>query len=255
VWILCFGVALSVLAGDVRALVGSVGLVGLALSWALQAPIESFSGWLLNSLRGYYRVGDRVEVGEAFGDVYRIDLLTTTVWEIGSPHRANFVRAEQPTGRLITFPNSEVLTGSVVNFTRNFPWLWDELAFPVANESDLRYAAELARATADRVLGEQMQAGAAHYEASLRAAGLEVSVARRPEAFVSLAESWTDLSIRYLVPARERRRWKSELVLALSSELADPKHAGKVVHVLPRQQLQFIGKDGEPVEPWAAQRR
>ena len=46
-------IALSVLAGDIRALLGSVGLIGLALSWALQTPIESFTGWLLNSFRDY----------------------------------------------------------------------------------------------------------------------------------------------------------------------------------------------------------
>jgi small conductance mechanosensitive channel len=36
-------IAMSILAGDARALLGSVGLIGLALSWALQTPIESFT--------------------------------------------------------------------------------------------------------------------------------------------------------------------------------------------------------------------
>jgi hypothetical protein len=35
VWLLAIGVALSVVAGDIRALVGSFGLIGLALSWSL----------------------------------------------------------------------------------------------------------------------------------------------------------------------------------------------------------------------------
>ena len=77
IWLLALGAALSILAGDARALLGSVGLFGLALSWALQAPIESFTGWLLNSFRGYYREGDRILVGDVFGDVYKIDFLTT----------------------------------------------------------------------------------------------------------------------------------------------------------------------------------
>src|SRR5690606_9600926 len=145
IWIFAIGVAVSVLAGDVRALVGSLGLVGLALSWALQTPIESFTGWLLNSFQGYFRVGDRVAVGDVFGDVYRIDFLTTTVWEIGSLDRPTYVHAEQPTGRLITFPNSEVLSGSIVNLTRDFPFVWDELTLPIADRSDLRYASDVLR--------------------------------------------------------------------------------------------------------------
>jgi len=155
IWLLALGIAVSVIAGDIRALIGSIGLVGLALSWALQTPIESFTGWLLNSSRGYYRVGDRIAVGEIFGDVYRIDALTTTVWEYGGPDRAGgaMVTAEQPTGRLITFPNNEVLAGSIVNYTRDFPYVWDELTVPVGNRSDLDYAMEVLKRSRTRWWG------------------------------------------------------------------------------------------------------
>ncbi|MDX5346598.1 MAG: mechanosensitive ion channel family protein, partial [Hymenobacteraceae bacterium] len=143
VWILAVGIAVSVVAGDIRALVGSFGLIGLALSWSLQTPIESFTGWLLNSFQGYYRVGDRIRVGEVFGDVFRIDFLTTTVWEIGAPYQPGFVQAEQPTGRLVTFPNNEILTGTVINLTGDFPYVWDELSVAVANESDMVQAMQV----------------------------------------------------------------------------------------------------------------
>jgi small-conductance mechanosensitive channel len=244
IWLLAFGGAVSVLAEDVRALVGSLGLVGLALSWALQTPIESFTGWLLNSFQRYYRVGDRIAVGEVFGDVHRIDFLTTMVWEIGSPDRPGFVNAEQPTGRLITFPNNEVLNGTVMNYTRDFPYVWDELALPIANESDLPYAMQLVHRVALGVLGEAMAGPAQQYEEILRKAHLESSVAPQPEVFASLAESWVDLSIRYLVPARERRKWKSELVVRMMAETSRPEHLGRIIPALPRRQVQFIGTDG-----------
>lgn len=248
VWLLGTGIAVSVLAGDIRAMLGSVGLVGLALSWALQTPIESFTGWLLNSFQGYYRVGDRVQVGEVFGDVYAIDFLSTTVWELGGAERPGAVQAEQPTGRLITFPNSEVLTGTVVNLTRDFPYVWDELVVPVANESDLRYALELLRGLAGEVVGADMAGPAHEYEALLRAARLETSVADAPEVFVSLADSWTNVTIRYLVHARQRRKWKSLLAERVMVELGQPAHAGRIIPVLPRQQVQFLGADGRPTE-------
>ncbi|HSI91807.1 MAG TPA: mechanosensitive ion channel domain-containing protein, partial [Adhaeribacter sp.] len=127
---------------------GSLGLIGLALSWSLQTPIESFTGWLLNSFQGYYRIGDRIKVGEVFGDVYRIDFLTTTVWEIGSPYyQGGYVNAEQATGRMVTFPNNEILAGTVTNLTRDFPYVWDELIVSVANESDLKLAREALETT------------------------------------------------------------------------------------------------------------
>ncbi len=248
VWVLATGIALSVLAGDIRAFVGSVGLVGLALSWALQTPIESFTGWLLNSFQGYYRVGDRVAVGEVFGDVYKIDFLTTTVWEIGSPGRPGFVPAEQPTGRLITFPNNEVLTGSVVNLTRDFPFVWDELAVPLANESDLGYGMVVLSGVARELLGEHMVEPSSRYMDILRRANLESGIAAEPEVFLSMTESWTDVVIRYLVHARERRKWKSELTARVAAELKKPEHAQRLLSVYPRRQVQFIDPEGRIVK-------
>jgi small conductance mechanosensitive channel len=227
--------SLSILAGDARAVVGSVGLLGLAASWALQTPIESFTGWLLNSFRRYYRVGDRIAVGDVFGDVYRIDVLTTTVWEAGGPGKP--VAAAQPTGALITFPNWEVLRSNVTNYTRDFPYVWDEITINVANESDLAYAVTVLQQRAKDVLGEEMAAAATEYQRVLRREGLLFDVEELPRAFVSLADSWTDLTVRYVVPIRTRRHWASTLILALSEEMAKPDHAGRILPVYPRTEI------------------
>jgi small-conductance mechanosensitive channel len=249
IWLFALGIAVSVLVGDVRALVGSLGLIGLALSWALQTPIESFTGWLMNGMRGYYRVGDRVAVGEVMGDVFRIDFFTTTVWEIGGLGRQGvFVTAEQPTGRMITFPNNEVLKGSIVNFTRDFPFVWDELTIPVGNKSELGYAMEVLRSVAEEVLGEGMAQPAEAYETILRQRRLESTIPRGPQVFVSLADSWTDLSVRYLINARERRIWKSRLARAAIEAFNDPSRDGRILPVSPRHQVIFMGADGMPRE-------
>jgi small-conductance mechanosensitive channel len=248
VWLLAVGVALSVVAGDIRALVGSLGLIGLALSWSLQTPIESFTGWLLNSFQGYYRVGDRIRVGEVFGDVYQIDFLTTTVWEIGSPYQADFVNAEQPTGRLVTFPNNEVLTGTIINLTGDFPYVWDELPVSVANESDIALALKVLEKTALELLGDYMVEPARQYAGLMRAAGLQDQVADKPQVFLNTEDSWTNLTIRYLVGARERRKWKSDLILRTTQELNKPEYRNKIIPVYPRQQVQIINPVGIPVE-------
>ncbi len=249
IWLLALGIAVSILVGDVRALVGSLGLIGLALSWALQTPIESFTGWLMNGMRGYYRVGDRVAVGEVMGDVFRIDFFTTTVWEIGGPGRQGaFVNAEQPTGRMITFPNNEVLTGSIVNFTRDFPFVWDELTIAVGNESDLGHAMEVLHGIAEEILGEGMAEPAAAYEKILRERRLESSIPRGPRVFVSLADSWIDLSVRYLVNARERRIWKSHLAKAAMEAFNDPAQEGRIKPAYPRRQVMVMEAGGRSRE-------
>jgi small-conductance mechanosensitive channel len=228
---------LTVLAGDVRAMVGSVGLLGLAASWALQTPIESFTGWLLNAFRGYYRVGDRIAVGEVFGDVHRIDMLTTTVWEAGGPDKS--VRAAQSTGALITFPNWEVLRSNVVNYSRDFPYVWDEVTFSVTNESDLAYTSEVIERTAHAELGREMGRAVETYEALLRSEHLDFDVDRVPRVYLSLADAWTNCTLRYLVPVRTRRSWASRLVLRVSEELAAPAHAGRITGAYPRSEVRL----------------
>lgn len=91
----------------------------------------------------------RIEVGDVFDDVYRIDVLATTVWESGGPGKA--VGGSQPTGALVTFPNREILRSNIINYSRDFPYVWDEVTFAVANESDLDYTIAVLRNAADAV--------------------------------------------------------------------------------------------------------
>ncbi len=230
-WFLALAVALSVVAGSPRALLGSLGLFGLALSWALQSPIESFSAWLLNSFKGYYRVGDRIGVGDVFGDVYRIDFLNTTVWEAGGPEKP--VQGAQPTGALITFPNSELLRANVINYTRDFPYVWDEVATGIADDSDIEHAMRVAVEVARRVVGDAMQQPIETYRGMLEAAGLGIDVADEPQVYVRGVEHWLEVTVRYLVPVRERRRWASTLTLELSNAMNAPEHAARIRSAYP----------------------
>jgi small-conductance mechanosensitive channel len=248
IWVLAIGVVFSIVAGDIRALIGSFGLIGLALSWALQTPIESFTGWLLNTFRRYYKVGDRIRVGDVFGDVYRIDFLSTTVWEIGSPYQPGFVSAEQSTGRLVTFPNNEILTGTVINLTGDFPFVWDELDVVIANESDIPFAIEVLDKTANDVIGKYMREPAKRYSNILHKAGLNEEVSEKPEIFVAASDSWTNIIVRYLVGARERRKWKTDLLLKISAEINKAEYKNKIIPVYPRQQIQLIDANGIPVD-------
>lgn len=234
IFFITFVIAVSVLVGDVRAFLGSLGLVGLALSWALQNPIESFTGWVLNTFRSHYRVGDRIAVGEVFGDVYKIDYLTTTVWEAGGPGKP--VTGAQPTGAMITFPNSEILRANVVNYSRDFPYVWDEVTFGLANETDIPYALDVIRRKVDDVLTGQMYESALEYRVLLERQRLAYDIEDKPQVYLSLTDSWINCTIRYLVGVRERRRWSSYLVEEMLSELSSEKHKGRIRSAYPRQE-------------------
>src|SRR5690606_35234219 len=146
-------------------------------------------------------------------------------------------------------PNNEILTGTVVNYTRDFPYVWDELTVAIASESDLPYAMEVLNGVADRELDGHMAEAARLYEALLPREGREVSVADRPRLYAGLTDWGVNLTIRYLVAVKEKRGWKSRLSVAVTRELNREEHAGRIVTVYPRQQIQLVGPDGAPAEP------
>jgi small conductance mechanosensitive channel len=247
IWLVAISAALSVMVGDPRTLLGSVGLIGLALSWALQAPIESFTAWLLNSFRSYYRVGDRIGVGDVFGDVFRIDFLTTTVWEAGGPGKP--VQGAQPTGALVTFPNSEVLRANVVNYTRDFPYVWDEVEVSVTNQSDLVYLGAVLRRVAHVVVGAEMAEPIRRYRSMLQRAALDLDVSEEPQIYFSQTDTWTNATIRYLVDARRRRSAASDLIVAPSRELARDEHRSRFEGGAPQVQVRLLPPDAGAAHP------
>jgi hypothetical protein len=122
--------------------------------------------------------------------------------------------------------------------------VWDELTVSIANESDLEFAVSLFEATARRVLGEDMVVAADRYQQLLKAERLDFGVDEVPRVYVSAAESWTDCTIRYLVPVRSRRRWSSALLMEITRELATPEHQRRVIPAYPRREI-AVRLDGQ----------
>jgi hypothetical protein len=98
------------------------------------------------------------------------------------------------------------------------------------------------------LLGNYMATPARQYASLLAEAGLENDVPEKPQIFLSTEDSWTNITIRYLVGARERRKWKSELILRTTDELNKPENQKVIIPVYPRQQVQLISRQGVPVD-------
>src|SRR6266705_901301 len=146
-------IVLSLLFQNWYTAVVSIGLVSLILGFALQTPITSFFAWLYILIRAPYRVGDRIKIGDATGDVIDVSYLDTTLWEFGG----DFLSTDHPSGRVIKFPNSKVLSSTVYNYTWPlFPYVWNEVKFSVAYESDLEFVAQTMQRIAEEEVGERM---------------------------------------------------------------------------------------------------
>lgn len=236
--------ALSVIVGSVSYFITSLGLIGLGITWALQTPILCFTGWILINLRGFYRVGDRIKVNEIYGDVSQIDFLTTTIWENGS----TWFTAEQPSGRLITIPNSLLLQTAIYNYTRDFAFVWDEVTVSMSYESDLNFTREKVLEVARGILGQSMVEPIRSYREILKRSNLDHNISDAPEIYLTFADSWANLHLRYLVSARGKRRIQSDILEGLFKAFSSPESRGRIKAVYPRVQSQRIGLEGMPVD-------
>lgn len=136
VFLLIAIVGVSFIFQNLYAAAVSFGLISLILGFALQAPITSFISWLYIIFRHPYHVGDRIQLGNLYGDVLEIGYLDTIIQEFGGPYLGN----DRLSGRVIHFPNSLILKSEVINYSGQYqPFIWNETSIQIAYVSDLGF--------------------------------------------------------------------------------------------------------------------
>jgi small-conductance mechanosensitive channel len=140
-----------------------LGFAGAGLAFALQRTITAFVGYLIILRGNTFTVGDRISMGGVRGDVIDLGFLQTRIMEMGSPRDTQstnnpiWVRDRQYTGRIVTVTNDKVFEDPVYNYTREFPFLWEEIGVPVT-KADIRERVEaILLESAHNVTAERLQ--------------------------------------------------------------------------------------------------
>lgn len=215
-------IVISILVETWYTTVVSVGLISLILGFALQTPITSFIGWIYILAKSPYRVGDRIKIGEATGDVIDVSYIDTTLWEFGG----DYLSTDHPTGRVIKFPNSKVLDTEIYNYTwALFPYVWNEIKFSIAYQSDLEFVTQTMREVAEKELGEAMMERVKVFREILAQTPVdELEVQERPVVVFRVNNNtWLDAIVRYVVHPKQAGRVKTRMIKELLEKLnAEP---------------------------------
>lgn len=128
------------------------------------------------------------------------------------------MRARQFTGRVVTVTNDRLFDEAVYNFTRELPFIWEEITLPVPYRAD--------RSRAERILLDAAIAGTAgHAEASVRAAAAFESKyhvrldSEQPRVFWRLTDNWLEMTVRFIVPEHGVREIKDTMARRILKEL------------------------------------
>ena len=191
----------------------SLGLISLILGFALQTPISSLIGWFYIVFRTPYKVGDRIQIEEFTGDVVEIGYLDTTLWEFHGDYLSN----DLPSGRLIRFPNSLALNSAVFNYSwKKFPYIWNEIPFHIAYESDLSFVERTLKEVTKSILGENMAENVKRLKELIEQTPVdELEIKEYP--FVTFrinANTWVEASVTYLVEPKRAASIRTSIIKA-----------------------------------------
>jgi small-conductance mechanosensitive channel len=133
-----------------------------------------------------------------------------------------WVQARQYTGRIVTVTNGVIFDEPVYNYSRDFPFIWEEMHVPVKHDADLDLAERLLLDIARRhaVKREELGPGVMHHlRRRYFVPADEVSV--EPEVFYKLTSNWMELAVRFVVPTHDIRRIKSNVSREIASTFAE----------------------------------
>ncbi|HQO77745.1 MAG TPA: mechanosensitive ion channel [Thermodesulfobacteriota bacterium] len=188
---------------DPSRLTTAFGLISAGLAFALQNVITSIAGYFI-ILRGMlFNVGDRISMGGVRGDVIRLGFTYTTVMEMGQPPSvqmadpAMWVEARQYTGRVVTITNDKIFDTPVYNYTREFPYLWEEMHVMIPYTADRNRAEQILLQIADRETVQLAEMGSEALKEMERRYLVRASELR-PKVYYRITDNWLELTVRFV---------------------------------------------------------
>ncbi len=183
----------------------ALGVAGAGIAFALQEVIASFAGWLAIMFGGFYKTGDRVQLGGIKGDVMDIGVLRTTIMETGE-----WVDGDLYNGRIVLVANSFVFKSPVFNYSGDFPFLWDEIKIPIQYGSDYEKVNEILLLAGKNIAGDLSEKSHEKWKSLQYKYKLEDA---QTEPMVSLIanDNWVEFTLRYVVTYNKRRITKTAL--------------------------------------------
>jgi small-conductance mechanosensitive channel len=209
-------------------LAGVLGLIGAGVAFALQRVITAVAGYFV-ILRGKtFNVGDRIVMGGVRGDVIDLSFMQTRIMEMGqSPKEQGdapsmWVRSRQFTGRIVTVTNDKVFDEPVYNYTREFPYIWDEINLPIRYQDDRASAEQILLEAARRHAVTQDRIGEQEVKRIHDSFGIDMGEID-PKTFWRITDNWLEVTVRFLAPDHGVRTIKDAMSRDILAALDEAK--------------------------------
>ena len=243
---------LSIWFDDPDRLATVIGFVSAGLAFALQKVVTSVAAYFV-ILRGQvFRIGDRILMSGVRGDVISLGFTRTTIMEMGQPPGERpddpkvWIKSRQFTGRIVTVTNDKIFENPVFNYSREFPFIWEEMTLPIKYGSGAQTRAEAIMLEAARehavAADEIKEADSEKMQRDYHVSPADL----KPRVYLRLTENWIELTVRFLAREHGSRRIKDKMsrdILA-AFEKENIEVATSSFEVLGTTKIELIG-DGQ----------
>ena len=219
-YILLTIVTISFFTGSIKDFALAIGLLTAGITITLQELILSVAGSFYIFFVGVYKPGDRIEINGIKGDVIDIDSIYTTMMEIGE-----WVSSDNYSGRIVKLSNAFVFKGPVYNYSKDFPFVWDEFNIPIRYSSDLELAKSIVINIASETLSEYVSQSISEWNRVVNKYYIE-NAQVEPTLAITMTDNWIQFNLRYIVDYKKRRYTKHLLNELIAKEIE--KTNGKV---------------------------
>ncbi|MCP9766858.1 mechanosensitive ion channel family protein [Lacihabitans sp. LS3-19] len=195
----------------------ALGVAGAGIAFSLQEVIASFAGWLAIMFGGFYKSGDRVQLGGIRGDVMDIGMLRTTIMETGQ-----WVDGDLYNGRIVLIANSFIFKEPVFNYSGDFPFLWDEIKIPIQYGSNYDLVNTILLKVGKNVIGDLSMLSHTNWK-NLQKKYLLEDAQTEPMVSLICNDNWVEFTLRFVVDYKKRRITKSQLFMQILKEVEATK--------------------------------
>jgi small-conductance mechanosensitive channel len=200
IYVLSLVIVMGIWIEQTQSLVVAMGFIGAGIAIALQRPLMNLVGFLTLITVRPYEAGDRIEIGDVCGDVIDIELMYTKLMEVGGD--ANY---DQFTGKIKEVPNSFILEKVVTNYSKDFAFIWEEMAIPITYSSNLKKASEIMENAANTITKQFLEKSEKQLKSMTYRYLLEPRDVK-PSVYVVPTDNWIELRLRFIVDAKHRRK-------------------------------------------------
>jgi small-conductance mechanosensitive channel len=203
---------LSLFVKDTSILLVSAGLFSAGIAFSLRDPITSLIAWVVIIFFKPFTIGERIKVGNEEGDVIDINAFFFTIMEI-----KQWTAADLYTGRVVEIPNNQIMTIEVINFSKGFNFLWDNIDIPLFYDVDIEEVTSVLKEIAISVTSRFFEEAGKQYEKMKTKYYIERGIIE-PQVFVSFNSNYVLVNLRYITDLWDRKKTETAISKLILSE-------------------------------------